>query len=139
MTSDEISLLVGKIKDYININEIKPLNTIKDLIMEYNQNVENKKDNNILIDENIFINQILIETDDLIGCHIYYFIYKMFEFCDILNHKNKYIKIKEDLLKISQSSNKEFIDFKKNFKIEKDEMKIKKLEEFKNKYISLLN
>ena len=139
MTSDEISQLVGKINDYLNVNENQPLDRIKYLIVEYNKNFKNKKDNNLLINENLFINEILIETDDLIGCHIYYFIYKMFEFCDILNHKNKYIKIKEDFLNLNKSFEKEFINFKDNIKIEKDAIQIKKLEEFKNKYISILN
>ena len=139
MTSDEISQLVGKINDYLNVNENQPLDRIKYLIVEYNKNFKNKKDNNLLINENLFINEILIETDDLIGCHIYYFIYKIFEFCDILNHKNKYIKIKEDFLNLNKSFEKEFINFKDNIKIEKDAIQIKKLEEFKNKYISILN
>ena len=139
MKSDDILKFEEKFRDYININEIKPLNKIKDLIKEYNQNVENKKDNNLLIDENIFINQILIETNDLFGCHLYYFIYKMFEICDILNNKNQYIKIKEALINTNQYFDKEFLDLKNKFKFEKDEIKIKKLEEFKNKYISLLN
>ena len=139
ITSEEISQLIDKIKYYININENKPLNKIKDLIKEDNKNVKNKKYNNLLIDENLVINKILIETDDLIGCHIYYFIYKMFEFCDILNHKNKYIKIKEDLLNINEFLYKEFIKFKDNIKIDRDELKLKKLEEFKNKYISIIN
>lgn len=90
-----------------------------------------------MIDEKIFINQILLETKDLIGCHIYYFVSKMFEICDILNYKAKYILMKDDLLKNIKNLEDEFQKLKKENDIEYEkEVKMKAIEEFKNNYES---
>ena len=93
-----------------------------------------------MINVTIFLNQILLETKDLIGCHIYYFVSQMFEICDILSYKDKYITIKNDLLKNIKSLDEDFFKIKKENEIEKDlnekekEVKMKNIEEFKNNY-----
>ena len=101
--SADINQLIDTIKEYINFNEEEPLNKIKVIILEYNENIQKikSKDNSTkpIIDEVLFINQIILELKDLIGCHIYYFISKMFGYYEALNYKLKYQSMKEDLLK----------------------------------------
>ena len=116
ITSADITQLIDSIKEYINLNEDEPLNKIKIIILEYNENIKKIKSENDLtkpfIDEVLFINQIILELNDLIGCHVYYFISKMFEYCETLNYKLKYQSMKEDLLKNIQNLNEEFLKMK---------------------------
>ena len=147
--SADINQLIDTIKEYINLNEDEPLNKIKVIILEYNGNIQKIKsiDNSTkpIIDEVLFLNQIILELNDLIGCHVYYFISKMFEYCEILNFKIKYHSIKEDLLKNIQNLEEEFLKMKKENEIKEDlkkeekEEKMKILDEYKNRYESMIN
>ena len=147
--SVDINQIIDTIKEYINFNEDEPLNKIKAIILEYNENIQKikNKDNSTkpIIDEVLFINQIILELNDLIGCHIYYFISKMFEYCETLNYKIKYQSMKEDLLKNIQTFEEEFLKMKKDNEIkenlnkEEKEEKMKLLDEYKNRYESKIN
>ena len=147
--SADINQLIDTIKEYINLNEDEPLNKIKVIILEYNENIQKIKsiDNSTkpIIDEVLFLNQIILELNDLIGCHVYYFISKMFEYCEILNFKIKYHSMKEDLLKNIQNLEEEFLKMKKENEIKEDlkkeekEEKMKILDEYKNRYESMIN
>ena len=147
--SADINQLIDTIKEYINLNEDEPLNKIKVIILKYNENIQKIKsiDNSTkpIIDEVLFLNQIILELNDLIGCHVYYFISKMFECCEILNFKIKYHSIKEDLLKNIQNLEEEFLKMKKeneikeNLKKEEKEEKMKILDEYKNRYECMIN
>jgi len=143
ISSTNISQLIEEIKNYIRIYEDEPFNKIKSKINEYNKLIQkgysNDKNNlnNSKVDEKLFINKILLETKDLIGCHIYYFVSQMFEICDILNYKTKYILMKDDLLKNIKNLEDEFQKLKKENYIEKEkEIKMKAIEKFKNNYES---
>ena len=147
--SADINQLIDTIKEYINLNEDEPLNKIKIIILEYNGNIQKIKsiDNSTkpIIDEVLFLNQIILELNDLIGCHVYYFISKMFEYCETLNYKLKYQSMKEDLLKNIQNLNEEFLkmktenEIKENLTKEEKEEKMKILDEYKNRYESMIN
>ena len=147
--SADINQLIDTIKQYINLNEDEPLNKIKVIILEYNGNIQKIKsiDNSTkpIIDEVLFLNQIILELNDLIGCHVYYFISKMFEYCEILNFKIKYHSMKEDLLKNIQNLEEEFLKMKKENEIKEDlkkeekEEKMKILDEYKNRYECMIN
>ena len=122
ISSNEITRLTEDIKDYIKKNEIEPLNKIKNIILEYNKTFQNKilkvHSNNPKINENIFIYQILIETNDIIGCHVYYFVSKIFEYCNLSYYKDQYISMKNDLLKCIQSLTEEYLKIKKENEID---------------------
>jgi len=148
-SSLEITQLVEEIKQYIYINEDEPLNKIKSLIFEYNKNIQTDSPEDIsnksIIKENIFLNQILIQTEDIIGCHIYYFVSKIFEnFDDIFSYKERYNPIKDDLFKSIQNLEKEFLKLRKDNEIdsylyeEKKEILRKIIMEFKNRYESII-
>ena len=141
----KINQLIEEIKQYIYINEDEPLNKIKSLIFDYNKNIQKNLPKDIIINEKLFINQILIITEDIIGYHIYYFVSKIFEKCDdIFSYKERYIKIKEDLFKIFQNLEKEFLKMKKDNEIDFDlsedqkENLLKIIKEFKNHYKSMI-
>ena len=150
ISSSNISQWIEKTKDYIYIYEDEPLNKIKSDILEYNKNKKAKNENNKNksykpnINENLYIYKILLETNDLIGCHIYYFVSTIFEYCDILSYKYKYLLIKEDLLKCIKDLEEEYKKMKKenqiedNIEKEKKEIKRKILEEYKNRYESMI-
>ena len=147
ISSLEITQLIEEIKQYIYINEEDPLNKVKSKIIEYNKNIQkdSPEDLKSIINENLFINQILIQTKDIIGCHIYYFVSKMFENCDdIFSYKDRYVPIKEDLFKIIQELEKEFLKLKKDNEIDSDssedkkEILLKIIKDFKNRYESII-
>ena len=146
-SSLEITQLIEEIKQYININEDEPLNKIKSIILEYNKNIKkvSPEDTKSIINENLFINQILIQTEDIIGCHIYYFVSKIFEnYDDIFTYKDRYASIKEDLFKMIQALEKEFLKLKKDNEIDSDssedkkEILLKIIKDFKNRYESII-
>ena len=143
ISSFEIPQLIEEIKRYIYTNENEPLNKIKSIIIEYNKILQ--KDSPSMIDENLFINQILIQTKDIIGCHIYYFVSKIFDNCDdIFSYKERYISLKEDLFKMIQDLEKEFLKLKKDNEIDSDsnedkkEILLKIIKDFKNRYESII-
>ena len=146
-SSLEITQLIEEIKQYIYINEDEPLNKIKSIILEYNKNIQkvSPEDTKSIINENLFINQILIQTEDIIGCHIYYFVSKIFEnYDDIFSYKDHYASIKEDLFKMIQALEKEFLKLKKDNEIDSDSSEDKKeillniIKDFKNHYESII-
>ena len=83
ISSVEINKLIEYIKDYIITNEKEYLKKLKNIILDYNDKIKNDlykySASKPTIDEKLFINQVLLVTDDLIGCHIFYFISKVFD------------------------------------------------------------
>ena len=120
-SSPDVTKLIDYIKEYITKNEVEHLNKLKSAILDYNYKITNElyKDSSEkpTIDEKLFINQVLIGTNDLIGCHVFYFISKVFENCAFVNWKSKYKLFKEDLLKCIQNLEEEFIKMKKENEI----------------------
>ena len=146
-SSLEITQLIEEIKQYININEDEPLNKIKSIILEYNKNIQkvSPEDTKSIINENLFINQILIQTEDIIGCHIYYYVSKIFEnYDDIFSYQERYAPMKEDLFKMIQDLEKEFLRLKKDNEIDsnsnedKKEILVKIIKDFKTRYESMI-
>ena len=148
ISSLKITQLIEEIKKYIYINEEEPLNKIKSKILEYNKLIQSHSPEDIskkpIINQNVFLNQILIQTKDIIGCHIYYFVSKIFENCDdIFSYKDLYYPIKEYLFESIQNFDKEFQKLKKDNEIESDsseekkEILLKIIMEFKNRYESI--
>ena len=148
ITAFDISQLIESLKEYVKLYEDDPITKIKEAIFEFNKNIQNKtqKDaSKTKIDENNFINQIFIETKDLIGCHIYYFVSKMFEHCEMLNYKSKFMTIKEEIIKSTHNLEEEFTkmktenEIKENISKEEKEIKMKILDDYKNRYESMIN
>ena len=149
ISSVEINKLIEYIKDYIITNEKEYLKKLKNIILDYNDKIKNDlykySTSKPTIEEKLFINQVLLVTDDLIGCHIFYFISKVFENCVLLNYKSKFIFMKEDLIKYIHNLDEDFKKMKKENEIKDEldendkEIKMKILEEYKNKYETLIN
>ena len=141
-SAEKILELSDMIKKYKDIYEFNILNTIKIIIREYNSNIQ---DMDGTINEDIFTNEILDETDDIIGYHIFIFVFKILGICLKEYFSDKFILIKKDLSNILKNLNEDFLKLKNNFEVDNDlsneEIKniINQRDKFINEYINNFN
>ena len=116
-SSEKILELSYMIKEYKNKYEYNPLNIIKNKIKKYNNKFQNT---DVLIDENQYISDLLIESDDIIGYNIFAFVLSALRITlkEFLN--DKFNLIKNDLKNNLKNIKEDFIKLINNFEVDND-------------------